>query len=83
MSTHDDEEPNCEPADIADLDVTVICSSLVDLQQLLEKRRVTAAAEYVEKARNEVFCACRMAKHKPAKANRQTFIDAFPKPAAK
>jgi len=63
--------------------VSVICSSLVDLQQLLVKLRVTAAAEYLEKARNEVFRACRMAKHKPAKANRWTFIDAFLKPAAK
>ena len=83
VNSSNEEEPNCEPADIADLDVTVICSSLVDLQQLLKKLRVTAAAEYLEKARNEVFHACRMAKCKPAKANRQTFIDAFLKPVAK
>ena len=60
---------------ISDLDVTDICGSLIDLQQLLAKS--------LEKARHEMMHASRMAQHKPAAiTSSQTLIDAFLKPAA-
>ena len=76
-----DEKIDEEPASIAALDVADICGSLIDLQQLLEKHGVTAAAEYLEKARNEMFHASRMAQCKPDVNAQQTLMDAFLKPA--
>jgi len=69
-----DEESDKEPANIAPLDVTGICSSLIDLQ----KHGVTAAAEYLEKARHGMFCASRMAQRESASnASQQTLMDSF------
>ena len=46
---------------ISELDVMGICSSLIDLQQLLEQHGVSAAAESVEKAGHDMMHASRMA----------------------
>jgi hypothetical protein len=66
-----DSSDNSEPSDeegemksILDLDVTGLCSSLVEVQQLLEQHGVSAAAECIEQGRNLLYRTCWNAKYK-------------------
>jgi len=62
---------------VLDLDVTGICSSLVEVQQLLEQHGVSAAAECIERGRNLLLRASWNAQKKVPARSRQTTLDAF------
>ena len=73
------EEIKAEMKSIHDLDVIGICSSLVEVQQLLEQHRVTAAAECIKRGRNLIMRASWNAQKPavPANAARQMTLDMF------
>ena len=68
-----EDEINSDRKTIHDLEVSEICCSLVEVQQLLEQHRVTDAAVYIERGRNLIM----RARCNTKKLTHQTTIDAF------
>jgi prophage tail gpP-like protein len=78
----EEEEIIDEQVDTEDVDVVRICSTLIEIQEALEDARYTAAAQYVETARQELLRASQKRKGDSVKQSQQTLMDAYLLPAS-
>ena len=81
MDMPEEELINKEPVDTVDVDIVGFCGTLIDMQEVLEDARYTAAAYHLATAWHELLRASRKLHSKSIKVGRQTLMDAFLLPA--